>query len=65
MPTPNLYADGGVDPFPDVPPALQNNKAEVLYVTDRAPEQGSTPEAPAYGHKRSRSVAFGVSPARE
>jgi esterase/lipase superfamily enzyme len=61
MATPNLYANGGVDPFPNVPPALQNNKVEVLYVTDRAPEKGATPEAPAYGHKRSRSVAFGVS----
>jgi esterase/lipase superfamily enzyme len=60
MPTPNLYARNGVDPFPDVPPALQNNRVEVLYVTDRALEKGSTPEAPAYGHKRSRSVAFGV-----
>ena len=60
MPTPNLYAKNGVDPFPDVPPALQNNKVEVLYVTDRAPEKGSTPEVPRYGSKRSRSVAFGV-----
>jgi esterase/lipase superfamily enzyme len=60
MATPNLYARGGVDPFPNVPPALQSNKVEVLYVTDRAPEKGSTPEAPRYTHKRSRSVAFGV-----
>jgi esterase/lipase superfamily enzyme len=60
MPTPNLYATGGLDPFPDLPPALQNNKVEVLYLTDRAPTEGWTPEAPGYGHKRSRSVAFGV-----
>jgi esterase/lipase superfamily enzyme len=64
MPTPNLYTQGGIDPFPDVPPALQNNKAEVLYVTDRALEKGSTPEGPNYGHKRSRSVAFGVAEVR-
>ncbi|MGB7159530.1 MAG: alpha/beta hydrolase [Tepidisphaeraceae bacterium] len=60
MPTPNLYANGDVDPFPDVPPSRQNNRAEVLYVTDRALEKDSTPEKPIYGHKRSRSVAFGV-----
>src|SRR5688572_28480631 len=60
MPTPNLYAKNGVDPFPDVPPALRNNHVDVLYVTDRAYEKGGSAEAPVYGHKRSRSVAFGV-----
>ena len=60
MQTPNLYARNGVDPFPDVPPALRNNRVEVLYVTDRAYDEGSTPDAPKYGHKRSRSVVFGV-----
>src|SRR4051794_32283301 len=54
MPTPNIYASGEHDPFPDVPPALQNNRAEVLYITDRALEAGSTPEKPTYGFKRSR-----------
>ena len=60
MPTPNIYATGQRDPFPDVPPALQNNRVDVLYLTDRALEPGSTPEHPTYGYKRSRSVAFGV-----
>jgi esterase/lipase superfamily enzyme len=60
MPTPNVYAGGGSAPFADVPPALQSNTVEVLYLTDRAPEEGSTPQQPNYGHKRSRSVAFGV-----
>jgi esterase/lipase superfamily enzyme len=60
MPTPNVYARGFADPFPDVPAALQNNKVEVLYMTDRQPEAGSTPENSVYGTKRSRSVAFGV-----
>jgi esterase/lipase superfamily enzyme len=60
MPTPNIYSRGGIDPFPDVPPAQQSNRAEVLYVTDRAPEKGATPEAANYGHQRSRSVAFGA-----
>jgi esterase/lipase superfamily enzyme len=60
MPTPNIYAGGKPSPFDDVPPALQNNRVEVLYLTDRALEEGSTPERPNYGHKRSRSLAFGV-----
>jgi esterase/lipase superfamily enzyme len=60
MTTPNIYARGDIDPLPDVPANLQNNKAEVMYVTDRAPEPKSTPDNAEYGHKRSRSVAFGV-----
>src|SRR5829696_3947465 len=60
MPTPNIYSSGERDPFPDVPPELRNNHAEVLYITDRALEPGSTPDNPVYGYKRSRSVAFGV-----
>jgi esterase/lipase superfamily enzyme len=61
MPTPNLYADGLRDPFPDVPPELQNNKVEVLYLTDRKPEKESTPDHVIYGFGRSRSIAMGVS----
>src|SRR5687767_2127294 len=34
MPTPNVYASGARDPFPDVPPDLRNNRADVLYLTD-------------------------------
>src|SRR5215208_2877304 len=60
MSTPNIYATGERDPFPDVPASLQNNHAEVLYVTDRAYDTDSKPGAPKYGHKRSRSVVFGV-----
>src|SRR4051812_21985537 len=57
MPTPNLYADGIVDPFIDVDPSLRNNKVEVLYLTDRQPENDS-PDKREYGYKRSRSLAF-------
>src|SRR5437764_121521 len=61
MPTPNVYAHGLKDPFPNVPPDVQNNRIEVIYVTDRTPEKGSTPDHVIYGYKRSRSVAIGVS----
>jgi esterase/lipase superfamily enzyme len=59
MRTPNLYAGGTLDPFADVPPALQNNRVDVLYLTDRAQR---TPDAEPgdYGYRRSRSMAFGI-----
>ena len=60
MPTPNLYSRSQADPFADVAQPLQNNKVEVLYLTDREPEK-SKPEYREYGYKRSRSVAFGIS----
>ena len=65
MPTPNLYRHPDFNPFAGVPPALQGNRIQVLYVTDRAPEQDYERQQPApdqvqYGHKRSRSTAFGV-----
>src|SRR4051812_9710965 len=56
MPTPNVYASGARDPFPDVPPDLRNNRVDVLYLTDRQPEE-PTPAGAAYGFKRSRSIA--------
>ena len=60
MPTPNLYAWGNFNPFKDVPPELQNNHVDVLYLTDRVPE-GTTAEGIQYSYKRSRSVGFGIS----
>jgi esterase/lipase superfamily enzyme len=60
MPTPSIYTIPGFDPFASVPPAQRSNKVEMLYVTDREPEEGSTPENRRYGYGRSRSKAFGV-----
>lgn len=51
---------GDADPFPSVPKELQNNHVDVLYFTDRAPQEKKGSTNP-YGYKRSRSVAFGVS----
>ena len=61
MATPNMYLNHRRDPFPNVPPELQNNRVEVLYLTDRKHEEKSTPEKPIYGYGRSRAVYFGVS----
>ena len=60
MPTPNLYlAQGdGKNPFADVPPKLQNNKVDVLFVTDRKPKATKS-DSVRYGHGRSASMAFG------
>src|SRR4051794_27377577 len=33
MPTPALYTRGDIKPLDDVPPSLQNNHVDVLYVT--------------------------------
>jgi esterase/lipase superfamily enzyme len=59
MPTPNLYAWNEADPFSDVPPALQNNHVDVLYLTDRCMQPRPNGDT-EYGHARSRSVAYGV-----
>ena len=60
MPTPNLYARGDFNPYADVPPALQNNHVDVLYITDRA-QEGMSETGAKYGFRRSRSVSFGIS----
>lgn len=58
MPTPNLYVDSDLKPFADVPPALQSNKVDLLYLTDREPETDEKGDL-RYGYGRSRSLAFG------
>ncbi len=57
MPTPNIYASGEYRLFEDLAPELQTTTADLLYVTDRAPEarDGSF----RYGYGRSTSLAFG------
>jgi len=59
MPTPNVYARATSNPFEDVPPALQNNHVDVMYLTDRVTE-GKPEGGIEYGYKRSRAVAYGV-----
>ncbi|HUO06760.1 MAG TPA: alpha/beta hydrolase [Phycisphaerae bacterium] len=60
MPTPNLYATGQQNPFPNVPPEFRANTVDVLYLTDRIPLNDS-PDHREYGYGRSRSMAFGIS----
>ena len=58
MPTPNLYLGQEENPFADVPPERQNNKVDILFVTDREPKATKNGSV-QYGHVRSRSMAFG------
>ena len=64
MPTPNLYTWPNFNPFADVPPELQNNHVDVLYLTDRARE-GTTKAGIEYGYKRSRSDGAGSATTRK
>jgi len=58
MPTPNIYLQENAYPANRVPPDLQANKVDLLYITDRAPEHNDLNEL-SYGAKRSASMAFG------
>jgi esterase/lipase superfamily enzyme len=58
MPTPNLYARPGPDPFAGVSPAHRTNRVDLLYLTDRGPEPGK-PGRLAYGSQRSAALQFG------
>jgi esterase/lipase superfamily enzyme len=60
MPTPNLYARGFAEPFENLPPEMQTNAVDVLYMTDRKPEPDPKTGEMKYGVKRSRSVGYGV-----
>jgi esterase/lipase superfamily enzyme len=58
MPTPNLYAHPGGYPESSVPPSSKSSQADLLYVTDRAPEIREDASL-HYGGRRSASMAFG------
>ena len=59
MPAPNLYTQTNApELFTDLPPELQNNQVDLLFLTDRAPETDENGNL-VYGYERSRSAAFG------
>jgi esterase/lipase superfamily enzyme len=59
MPTPNLYVESETDPFADVPPVYRTSSVELLYLTDREPEEARDGSL-EYGYGRSASGAFGT-----
>lgn len=58
MRTPNIYAHHQNDPFTDVPNHFQDNKADILYVTDRRAVTDDKGRL-HYNYKRSNSIAYG------
>jgi esterase/lipase superfamily enzyme len=58
MPTPAIYVDEKEGLLEDVSPALRTAEADILYVTDRQPEQDESGNL-RYGYGRSKSLAFG------
>jgi esterase/lipase superfamily enzyme len=59
MPTPNLYVGSDRDPLADVVPVYRTSSVELLYVTDRQPEEARDGSL-EYGYGRSASGAFGT-----
>jgi esterase/lipase superfamily enzyme len=58
MPIPAIYVDQKEGLFEDVPPALRTAEVDILFATDRQPEQDEAGNL-RYGYGRSDSVAFG------
>ena len=59
MPTPALYTGARAKPlFTEAPAAVRTPSLDLLFITDRAPAQGSGGPEP-YTAERSRSMAFG------
>ena len=58
MPTPYLYTTARQPLFKNLAPELATPSLDVLYVTDRAPEDDSS-GARRYGYERSASAAYG------
>lgn len=59
MPSPNVYVAGHEQLFGDIDGELKDHRVQLLYVTDRAPEQDESGKL-VYGFKRSSSAAFGT-----
>jgi esterase/lipase superfamily enzyme len=64
MPTPVLFhLPTAQRIFEDVPPERRTDYVDLLYVTDRAPDERPDAELP-YGEERARSVGFGSAQVR-
>jgi esterase/lipase superfamily enzyme len=59
MPTPKIYPLPAAQTiFDEVPPERRKSNVDLLYITDRAPEEDPEAELP-YGQQRSRFLVFG------
>ena len=60
MKTPNLYLPKEAHPFDDVPKALQTPYMEVVFATDRFPEQAGANQPVSFGRQRSNHLHVGT-----
>ena len=60
IPTPSLYTNTETPLFGDLAPALEGDRLQVLYATDRLPAQDESGKTVGYGAQRSASGALGV-----
>lgn len=58
MPTPSVYTDKTGNYFEDIPAPLRTPGVDVLFATDRIPEEDESGDL-RYGYQRSGSLAFG------
>jgi len=59
MTTPNVHLDENRNFYGDLAPELENTEVQLLYITDRVPEQHEQGDL-RYGYERSPSLAFGT-----
>ncbi|GMW00382.1 MAG: hypothetical protein AMXMBFR84_15190 [Candidatus Hydrogenedentota bacterium] len=59
MPTPNIYRNGGENPFESVRSEFRTNEVDIIYATDRMPDDLSDAPHVQYGHMRSPKLVFG------
>ena len=58
--TPNLYLDGDVSAMERIAPDRQSVEVEILYATDREPNESASPAKRYYDERRSNSLAIGT-----
>lgn len=61
MPTPNMFKDSKENPFTNVPPELRHSHIDVIFATDRFPEQRRASDPVAFGYERSSHLHVGKS----
>lgn len=64
IPTPSLYTETRTPLFGDLAPELEGDRLQVMYATDRLPEQDEAGQQIGYGSQRSASGALGVANVR-
>ncbi len=64
MPAPDVYGDGGIDPFIDNDPISRGMQPTVLYATDRAPAGPDDRQYQYFTHERGHVLHLGMAEIR-